>query len=387
VIVQRPQPQQSPYATPSLVARQPDRSLVVPAAVAAGSAAAAAAQLAGAGPVATIVAGAGAGAATAGAMLLRGEAVADSTPIPTEWCVRDAADGARIMTWNIRGAAGSWGGRMRAEVRDDIVAAIERIDPDVVVMQEVDRRSPRSTGRDLAAQLAERTGATDWAFAYRRAGRLGTEFGAYGHLVLTRNGYEIEDDATGADRTFALPLVTTAGIQRIADVSSITTPDGGSFTMVGTHLSSGNPQLRDRQLVELGAAVDAIRAGTALSGLRQRHANVPAQSLPSTVVLAGDFNAQPTTLRRAGSLEPEARDLVDALSSAGVPLRDPRRVSYVGGASLDHLFVTPDARVAAASILHAPRGSWDDGIRRHWPSEHTADHDALVADVVLPPRT
>ena len=376
-----PQPQQGPYANPALVAHPPNRSGVPAAAFAAGTAAVAAAHVAGASPMVAIATGAAAGAAIAGAMLLQGERVVDSTPIPAEWTVRDAADGVRIMTWNIRGATGSWGGTMRAEVRDDIVDAIERIDPDVVVMQEVNRRAPRTFGRDLAAQLAGGSGATDWSFAFRRTGALN----AYGHLVMTRNGFQIEDDASGADRTYALPLTTTdGGIQRIADVSSIVTPAGARFTMVGTHLSSGNPTLRDRQAVELGAAIDAIRAGTPLAGMRRGDAPASAEGLATTVVLAGDFNAAPSTLRRPGSLEPDVHGLTDALTAAGVAVRgDARRVSYVGGSALDHVFVGGGARVAAASVLHAPRGSWDEGLRRFWPSEHTSDHDAVVADVVL----
>lgn len=377
----QPQPQQGPYANPATVAHQPDRHGIPGAAVAAGVAAAGAATVAGASPLVAVGIGAAASATTAGALLLRGEHVADSAPIPAEWTVRDAANGVRIMTWNIRGATGSWGGQMRAEVRDDIVDAIDRIDPDVLVMQEVNRRSPRTFGRDLAAEIASDAAATDWGFAFRRTGA----FNSYGQLVLTRNGYEIEDDAEGLDRTYALPLTTTGGgIQRIADVSSIVAPTGARFTMVGTHLSSGNPSLRDLQARELGAAVDALRAGTPLAGMRRGDEPVTGVDLPTTVVLAGDFNAAPSTLRRPGSLEPDQHGLTDALTAVGVPVRgDTRRVSYVGGAALDNIFVGGDARVTAASVLHAPRGSWDDGVRRFWPSEHTSDHDALVADVVL----
>jgi endonuclease/exonuclease/phosphatase family metal-dependent hydrolase len=309
----------------------------------------------------------------------RGKPVADVAPIPSEWTVRDAAAGARIMTWNIRGASGSWGGRTRGEVVDDILDAIARIDPDVVVMQEVDRRDPRTMGRDLAADLARGANASDWSFAHRRTGFAR----GYGHLVMTRNGYEIEDDASGRDRSYVLPLTTTGGIQRIADVSAIRAPDGARFTMLGTHLSSANPTLRDRQATELAGVVDAIRAGRSVDGLLRDGAPVTDAALAPTLVLAGDFNAHPATLRRTGSLEPEAHGLVDALGAVGVGLRDPRRTSFVTGAALDHVFVAGDARVVAASVLHAPRGSWYHGIRTKFAEEHTSDHEPLVADVVF----
>lgn len=374
-------PQRGPFADPNRALPHPATKPAIGAGLGAGVTMGALSRFASCRWPVSLGIGMATGMAVAGAILTRFGRVADDIPLHPAWRGHPGDDQVRVLTWNIRGAGGSGGGLFRPDVRNQIVRTIEELDPDVVVLQEVDRVTARSFGHDVAAEIAAGVHASDWSFAnrYRLAG------GDYGQVLITRNGYRVDDDAAGRNRSYVVPLTMSGAKPRIAHVSSVSGPDGRSFTVVDTHLSSGDPPARNAQARQLGAIADAVQDGRPVPGLTRNGSPVVDDSLPRSLVLAGDLNANPQTLRRPELLRPEQRGLTDVFSAVGVGLRDARRATRVGGGRLDHIFVGRSARVEAASVIHAPFPDSAQGWRGLLPQEWVSDHDAVVADLVFEP--
>ena len=155
----------------------------------------------------------------------------------------------RILTYNVRNGQGL----DAPEIMD--VARIGRIiaaqQPDVVALQELDRKTRRSAGRDILQELAEATGMTG---TYGQA--IVFQDGGYGIGVLSR---------TPPLRAYqrALPCPQEARTLLVCEF--------GTFVLFCTHLSL-NPGSRM-------AAVEII--------------NAELEAFTKPVFLAGDFNAAP----------------------------------------------------------------------------------------------
>jgi endonuclease/exonuclease/phosphatase family metal-dependent hydrolase len=197
----------------------------------------------------------------------------------------------RILTYNIRNGRGIDAPDSMNVARIGRVIAAQR--PDVVALQELDRQTRRSAGRDVLQELADATGMTG---TYGQA--IAYQGGAYGVGILSR-----KPPLRAYQRPLACP----------AEPRTLLVCEFDAFVLFCTHLSLV-PESR-------AAAVAVIN--------RERGA------FKKPVFLAGDFNAAPdagairaleTAWRRISPLEPT------------FPADKPNVM-------IDYLFVAKDAQV------------------------------------------
>lgn len=264
----------------------------------------------------------------------------------------------RVVTLNVKAFQLSDGGDADVRAFDAIERYLERIDADVVLLQELDRGTRRSGGVDQLAELARRTDATDAEFApaIRHDG------GDYGVGILTRNGHAIADaGATNDVAVVRLPKHAAPGAdreQRVALVAPIVAPGGARFTAVSTHLSRSGPG-RGAQVDRIDDIVDDVRGGAANVGAGL------SDGLPTTVVVGGDFN----TRRRAAE-----RHLGEGVRHVG------DLAPRLGDTGIDHIYVGAGVRVLDAAVDRPER------IERHhlpWKHVYATDHPAVRATLQL----
>lgn len=152
-----------------------------------------------------------------------------------------------------------------------IAAFIDSLKPDIVMLQEVDRRTERSGGEDHLEQLAKLTGMTP-AFAKS----LDYQGGDYGIALLSR--WPI-DSASTIPLKVEPPQDRAGGSRepRVALHAVIRTPSG-PLHVVNTHIDA--------------AAIGTYRRQEIVGLLGHIRRSVP-ESEP--VVFGGDLNARPTT--------------------------------------------------------------------------------------------
>ena len=202
-----------------------------------------------------------------------------------------------VMTFNIR-----HGENMdRVYALEGIAAVIRAERPDVVALQEVDRRwGGRSAFEDQPARLCEMTGMTGhFGAALEREG------GEYGNLIVSR--YALRECFVEP-----LPRLSETSEQRCV-VGALMVVEGGPVRVYCTHLQHNSAEERSAQV-------------RALLGLIARR--------DGPAVLAGDFNAQP----QQEELRPLMRAMTDAWTSVSVepgytiPSTGPaKRIDYVFG--------------------------------------------------------
>jgi endonuclease/exonuclease/phosphatase family metal-dependent hydrolase len=109
--------------------------------------------------------------------------VASPTPVADEQL--------RVMTYNVHGGTGGPGGMFTSEAElDALEEAIRREDPDVLLLQEVDRFAARSNYTDLLRELSDRLGADSAVGASAVTNVTGRDQ----HVaVMTFNGNTISD--------------------------------------------------------------------------------------------------------------------------------------------------------------------------------------------------
>ncbi len=229
--------------------------------------------------------------------------------------VRTRADGTRAVTINIHGAApagkGITPGNESIQGLRDIAAYVNSIDPDVVMVQEINDRQSKVGDPGLSpvtSVMAHLIGATDMAYT-PGAGGSGSRRGT---AIFTRNGFTIEQ-AHNVD-------IPDRGdpARRSAGVAVVQPPDGRpAFSVISTHMSHmanmAASQRRHDQLAELDRIAGAIRTGGEFSyrspgGGQSRAAGFPQDH----ILLGGDLNT--TQGGRNGKL-----DSADAqLASSGL---------------------------------------------------------------------
>lgn len=155
----------------------------------------------------------------------------------------------RVMTWNIHGALG----RNPHFDLARVLELIERHDPDIVALQEVDSRRPHTADTETFSTIERRLG--HWGLG---AKTIVTADGAYGQMLLSRwtpRRSEVHD------------ISYPEREPRRAIVADIDTPDGPA-RVIATHLglSFGERRSQARALLAL------IDGG------------------PQTTVVVGDFN-------------------------------------------------------------------------------------------------
>ena len=194
----------------------------------------------------------------------------------------------RVVTWNVQGRVGQWQDRHRA-----LVSVLDRLDPDVVTLQE---------------SWVEPDGATQ---AHALAGELGRHAVSAAELAgfdrYPQAPYWVVNAVLSrwpVTITAAKPLVDEQGepTWRHVLVASVDRPEteGGAFIVAGTHLEHGLDRSATRvaQASHLAASVAEV-----LGDRTTRSASLPA-------VLAGDLNAVPWS------------DEVRGLTGASTPLAD-----------------------------------------------------------------
>ncbi|MCW2974296.1 MAG: endonuclease/exonuclease/phosphatase [Thermoleophilia bacterium] len=272
----------------------------------------------------------------------------------------------RVLTINVKGFQLSDGGEVDDRALDAIERYIERVDPDVVLFQELDRGTTRAHGRDELAEIARRIDGTDSAFA--RA--LVHQGGDYGVGIVTRHGAAIDDAANGVNAThrIELPTSTKTGAdheQRVALVAPVTLANGSRFTVATTHVSTKQPG-RAEQL----GAIDDI-ADDIIGGAGNTAAHLP-DDLPTTLVLGGDFNA------RRGEVQAHLDGLTHVVDGFGRTM--PRL-----NTGIDQLYVSPGVGVSGMGLDEPERieGSWlPFGIGGR--DVYATDHPALWGTLNLP---
>jgi endonuclease/exonuclease/phosphatase family metal-dependent hydrolase len=285
------------------------------------------------------------------------------------------------MTWNLQAAHGGEElGTVPASERDANVHQLERAiasyDPDVVMLQEVENgyeRNGKSNQWDML-RTDDRLGATDGVY--------GDD--TLGSGILTRNGFTIDDNADGRNRT-AHQSLSIEGEAFAAPVRAPKREGGSRFTAVSTHQRGDElPGFRDDLLQDIhdGKAVDP-----------ELGQNGPTGKLPRRLIVAGDFNEHTTTVEDA--LAPVG--LQDVQTRMGLSTDDPRRLSFpdtdgtsafesVTGAlglsdelprDIDHILVDGDTKVRSAEV-RVPRFD-NDGV----VGAELSDHRPMIADVQL----
>ncbi len=165
----------------------------------------------------------------------------------------------RVLTYNVHHCQGTDG---KFDYHR-IAGIINRLEPDIVALQEIDVGTNRASGADQAAVLAELTGLNH---TFGRA--IDFDSGQYGLAILTR--FEFRD-------VTATALETRPGSEpRIALAAHVTLDAGPrEVVLIDTHLCHRNEQVRTMQTTRLNEFADS-------------EGDVP-------VILAGDFNARPTS--------------------------------------------------------------------------------------------
>jgi endonuclease/exonuclease/phosphatase family metal-dependent hydrolase len=236
------------------------------------------------------------------------------------------------MTYNVHGCLGTDGRLCHERIAD----VIERFNPDVVCLQELDAQRERSGRLDQTRAIAEIL-AMDSHF--HPALRVAEE--EYGDAILSRHPLRLL-------RACALPTPPSLFLkeQRGAIWVSVTI-DGREVQVINTHFGLGRGERRQQASAILGDEwLGAARAA-------------------GPVVVCGDFNSP------AGGVV--HRMFREALTDAQleVPIIGTRRTFATAFpfVCLDYIFVTPEIRVEAVEIPRTPL------------TRAASDHFPLIADL------
>lgn len=217
---------------------------------------------------------------------------------------RGQTEAVRILTFNIHAGKDA----TQQPNLERVAAVIDSTDADIVMLQEVDRRTQRAGGADHLAELEKLTGMFA-AFAKS----LDYQGGDYGIALLSR--WPIDSAATV--RLEVEPPQERSGVShepRVALHAVVRTPSG-PLHVLNTHIDAGGPATYRRQEV--------------IGFLARIRNHVPASE---PVILGGDLNARPTTAEIAAV----SLSLSDAFATCGTgagetfPASGPdRRIDYV----------------------------------------------------------
>jgi len=235
----------------------------------------------------------------------------------------DAARTLRVLVYNIHAGKDARGGDNLARV----AALVRSSDADVVLLQEVDRRTRRSGGVDQPAALAELTG---YATAFGRT--LDYDGGEYGIALLSR--WPIVHD-TLVHLPVDPPQARAGGSHepRGALRATIAVPGGDTIAVVNTHLDASRDDLWRRQEVRtLLAVVDSLRGGGTV-----------------TTLVGGDFNSTPESAVHEAARGAGLRDAW-AACGRGDGLTYPADSAVK---RIDYLYLTGSAACDDARVLES----------------------------------
>lgn len=223
----------------------------------------------------------------------------------------------RVLTYNTHHGEGA-DGRLDLE---RIAGVIRGADPDLVALQEIDRRARRTGGADQAAIYAKLTGLHGWFGA-----AMPFQDGEYGQMLLAR--WPLLDPTV-------VRLPGTSGREpRIAVTARVEAPGFGRIQWGGVHLDATRTD--EDRWEQVGALLD-----------RFGRDGVP-------TLLAGDFNDTPESRVMRRMLEPSAgwHDTAGAVGAPTVPAEVPRsRIDYILAWPRDHW------RASSSEVLNEPAAS------------------------------
>jgi endonuclease/exonuclease/phosphatase family metal-dependent hydrolase len=230
--------------------------------------------------------------------------------------------GLTVMTFNVHNAVDRDGQLDPGRVAD----AVQRVDPDVVVVEEAGRGWPLSSTIDLAEWMKRRL---DMPYRWAPAADH-----TMGNLVFSR--VPIHEA-----RIVRLPR-GTGTMTRSALVARVGPVDGRDVTVVGTHLQNGSsPDRKDTRVVELDALLEALgpsRVGT---------------------IIAGDLNSDPSSR--------ELRHLLDASFTTTQPAQR-CTLKTSNDNCVDWILVTGDLSQGRPRVIAVPE----------------FDHNPVVSTVRVP---
>ncbi len=201
----------------------------------------------------------------------------------------------RVLSYNLHHGEGT-DGRVDLE---RIAAVIRSVKPDLVALQEVDRKAQRTGGVDQPAEYARLTSLTGWFGA-----AMPFQGGEYGQMLLSRW-------ALGQPRVVRLPGASDRE-PRIAVTALVDVPGLGRIRWAGVHLDA----TRDD-----GDRFEQAGALTREFG-----------SDDTPTLLAGDFNSTPQSRVMQRLLAPSSpwEDTAGQSAAATVPAGTPKsRIDYV----------------------------------------------------------
>jgi endonuclease/exonuclease/phosphatase family metal-dependent hydrolase len=176
-------------------------------------------------------------------------------------------------------------------------ASVVELDADVLGLQEVDRAQPRSTLRDLTAEVAAASGAVAWRFVPALVGTPGERWRA-----------ATEADHDGADASYGVGLVSRYPVLDWRVVTLPAAPVRSPILLPGTRRwvwLQDEPRIGLAAVVETPLGVMTV-ATTHLSfvpvwnGVQLRRLLAALADLPGPRVLLGDLNMPPPFPRLLG---------------------------------------------------------------------------------------
>jgi len=248
-----------------------------------------------------------------------------------------AAPTIRVATYNVHGCVGTDG--RRSESR--IAQVIAELAVDIVGLQELDLRRPRSGSVDQAGAIATELG---WHRHFQVAMERGEEH--YGHAILSRYPLTLQRAAQ------CLPGVAPFFCRETrAAVAIEVMMEFGPVHVINTHLGLGR---RERQLqAELLTSADWLAASTG---------GVP-------LILLGDFNSLPGS-KPHRLLSRQLRDVRQLVNSSRKLRTFPTAFPVL---AVDHIFVN-----AALQPLRV-------AVHRSAAARIASDHFPLVAELRFRP--
>lgn len=223
-----------------------------------------------------------------------------------------------ILTFNIL-----HGATMKNDGNLDLIASVIRdVNPDLVALQELDVRTGRVAGADLATELGLRTRLNP---LFARA--MFYDGGEYGIGILSRFSYR---------SSRAVPLPSTPGNEpRVALEAVVDLPEGPAVAFVATHLDFASTEDRIAQA---------------------RNINETFGESPHPRLLAGDFNATPES------------ETMAILSACWTPS---------DGLDAAPTFPSSKPEIKIDYVLYAPRDRWSVVSTRVIENDVASDHLAF----------
>ncbi len=230
----------------------------------------------------------------------------------------------KVLTFNIL-----HGATMNGDGNLDVIAqVILDLDPDLVALQEVDVRTGRVSGRDLATELGQRTRLHP---LFARA--MAFDGGEYGVGILSRYSFR-------STRALALPF-TGENEPRVALEAVVDLPSGQAISFVATHLDNASAEDRAAQA---------------------RVLNHEFGKGPFPRLLAGDFNATPES------------ETITILKEAWMPS---------DGLDAPPTFPSNKPEIKIDYVFFAPQDRWVVKETRVIENTVASDHFALLATLEL----